>query len=89
MEKGTVGFTLNVIDKKDENAMSDGFIIRRVAVSRSIPYLTSIEECLGEFQHKKQLALFKKRIKNLQDYHHNINILKPKNKFPLKPCILS
>jgi len=89
MEKGKVAFILNVIDKKDENAMSDGFIIRRVAVSRSIPYLTNIEECLGEFQQKKQLALFKKRIKNLQDYHHNINAPKPKNKLNLKPCILS
>ncbi|WAC08578.1 MAG: carbamoyl-phosphate synthase large subunit [Thermodesulfobacteriota bacterium] len=89
MEKGKVAFILNVIDKKDENAISDGFIIRRVAVSRSIPYLTNIEECLGEFQHKKQLALFKKRIKNLQDYHHHINIFKPKNKVNLRPCILS
>jgi hypothetical protein len=89
MEKGKVAFILNVVDKKDENTMSDGFIIRRIAVSRSIPYLANIEECLGEFQHKKQLALFKKRIKNLQDYHHNINILKPKNKVHLKPCILS
>ncbi|HJX30286.1 MAG TPA: ATP-grasp domain-containing protein, partial [Thermodesulfobacteriota bacterium] len=89
VEKGKVAFILNVVDKKDENAMSDGFIIRRVAVSRSIPYLANVEECLGEFQQKKQLALFKKRIKNLQDYHHNINVPKPKNKFNVKPCILS
>jgi hypothetical protein len=80
LEKDKVAFILNVIDRKDENAISDGFIIRRVAVSRSIPYLTSIEECLSEFQQKKQLALFKKRIKNLQDYHNHLNVPKRKNK---------
>jgi len=80
MERNKVAFILNVTDKRDENAVSDGFIIRRVAVSRSIPYLTNIEECLGEFQQKKQLVLFKKRIKNLQDYHHHGNVPKPKKK---------
>jgi len=92
IERGKVAFILNVVDRKDENALSDSFIIRRAAISHLIPYLTSIEECLKELQKKKQLLLFKKRIKTLQEYHHNINQLpdlKSKIRNKLQACILS
>jgi hypothetical protein len=74
IEKDEVAFILNVMERKSDNVLSDGFIIRRAAVSKSIPYLTSVAEFLMEFQRKKQLPLFQKRIKNLQEYHRNVNL---------------
>ncbi|MCD6353771.1 MAG: hypothetical protein J7M06_06130, partial [Proteobacteria bacterium] len=64
-----VAFILNVVDKKGERAASDAFIIRRAAINKSIPYFTTIEEALMELQQKRQLPLFPKRIKKLQEYH--------------------
>ena len=79
IEKGEVAFILNVVERKSENAVSDSFIIRRAAVSRAIPYFANIEEPLREFQQKRQLPLFQRRIKNLQEYHHsNFSRLKQK-----------
>ena len=71
---------LNVVERRNDSAVSDSFIIRREAVSRLIPYMTSIEECSVELEKKKQLHLFQKRIKNLQEYHQHINLPVTKQK---------
>lgn len=72
IEKEKVALILNVVERKNENAVSDSFIIRRAAISKSIPYLTTIEEALAEFQQEKQLPLFRKKIKKLQEYYSSI-----------------
>ncbi|MBW1679647.1 MAG: hypothetical protein JRJ08_05835, partial [Deltaproteobacteria bacterium] len=89
IERNEVAFILNVMERKSDNVLSDGFIIRRAAVSKSIPYLTSIAESLMEFQQKKQLPLFQKRIKTLQEYHHNVNLPKPIRKNSLNHALYS
>jgi hypothetical protein len=74
IENDEVAFILNVVDRKSDSAVSDNFIIRREAVSRLIPYITTIEECSVALQKKTQLHLFQKKIKNLREYHQHINL---------------
>jgi hypothetical protein len=90
IDKDKVALILNVVERKNENAVSDAFIIRRAAISQSIPYLTAVEEALGELQPEKQLPLFRKKIKKLQDYYSHFDLPKPAHVNPLKnvlsPC---
>ncbi|MBN2468471.1 MAG: carbamoyl-phosphate synthase large subunit [Deltaproteobacteria bacterium] len=69
IERGEVSFILNVVDPKKESTLSDNFVIRRAAIRRSIPCFLHLEECLLELEQRKQLPLFRKKIKKLQEYH--------------------
>jgi hypothetical protein len=69
IEANEVAFILNIPKRRDENAVSDSFIIRRAAIPRFIPYLSSVEEAMIEIQQEKQRPLFSKMVKKLQEYH--------------------
>ncbi len=71
IERNEVAFILNIPKRKDENSVSDSFIIRRAAIPRFIPFLTSVEEAIIEIQQEKQRPLFSRMIKKLQEYHVN------------------
>lgn len=64
-----VAFILNLPNRRDENSVSDSFIIRRAAIPKFIPYFSDVEEAVMEIQQEKQRLLFTKMIKKLQEYH--------------------